>query len=171
MITDKLFYNLALKAAMQTFAHRFGAGDQHYCSSIILAHVFRITAPAWSLFPESFKVFGQMVFYKYEILLLLFSASSVLLDPISFFVSVIRRSPRDSLCCFWNVQMWKLICSKAINPSSVPTLLKSESVDIAICEPSKCFQFWYPVWRRREQHSLLELMFCHTLAIHRRAIW
>lgn len=55
------------------------------------------------------------MFYKYEILLLLFLVSSLLLDSISLFLSVIRRGPRDRSYCFWNVQMWKLVCSKAID--------------------------------------------------------
>lgn len=44
MVTDELFYSLVLKA-VQMFADRFGAGDQCYCSAV-LAHVFRIIAPA-----------------------------------------------------------------------------------------------------------------------------
>lgn len=106
--TDKLFHCLVLEAAVQMFADRFGAGDQHSCSAIC-AHVFRIMAPAWALFPESFR-FLIIVIYKYEILLLLLSVSSILVAPVSLFGSVIRRSLRDRSCCLWNVQMWKWTC-------------------------------------------------------------
>lgn len=91
-------YSLVLSAAMQMFMKRFGAGDQclPFCYSCLccqdnntcLAPLFRNL--------QSFHI----VFYKYEILLLLFSVSSVLLDPISLFVCVIRRGPRHRLCCF-----------------------------------------------------------------------
>lgn len=37
------------------------------------------------------------------------------LDFFSLFLSVIRRGPRDRSYCFWNIQMWKLVCSKAID--------------------------------------------------------
>lgn len=115
---------------------RFGAGDQSlpFCNSCLSCQDNSTCLTPLSRNFQSLYI----MFYKCEILLLMLSVSSVLLDP-TLFVCVIRRGLRHRLCCFWNTHMWKLICEKAIDPSPLPTL----NVDTAVYEPCKCFRFWY----------------------------
>lgn len=118
-----MYYSLVLRAAMQMPMGRFGAGDQclPFCSSCLCCQ-----DNSTCLTPLSRNLQRlYIVFYKCEILLLLFSVCSVLLDPISLFVCVIRRGPRHRLCCCWNTRvetnLWK---SKwPFPPSHTPEIL------------------------------------------------